>query len=111
MRKKEKPAFKATCKYCKFYRSSHICALSREKVKGSSPVCNDFEMADTFWCDRNNYQMDTVACLSRQDHDYPGCVRCWQGKGIRGILNRLQLSPFHTEHLPERKKHENQVGL
>ena len=111
MSRKKKPAFKATCQYCKFYRPSHTCALSRKGVKGSSPACNDFEMTDTFWCDRNNYQIDTVACLNRQDHGYPGCIHCWQGEGIRGILNQLQLSLFETKYLPERKKHEDQVGL
>jgi len=111
MRKKKKPIFKATCKYCNFYQPSHTCALSEEKVKGSIPACNDFSMADTFWCGRNNYQVDTAACLNRQDHGCHGCVRCWQGEGIRGILNQFQLSLFKIECLPERKKHENQVGL
>jgi len=91
---KKKPVFRATCGYCKFYQPRHICKLSRKKVRGNSLACNDFEMADAFWCNRNGYQVYTAACLNRQDHNYPGCVHCWQGEGIHRLTGPWQLLLF-----------------
>jgi len=92
MSRKKKPVFRATCRYCRFYRSGHICTLFHKKVIGSSPACNSFKMANAFWCDKHGYQVYTAACFKRQDRNYPGCVHCWQGKGIREVLHQRQLS-------------------
>ncbi|MDO9567234.1 MAG: hypothetical protein Q7J15_10890 [Candidatus Desulfaltia sp.] len=88
-----KPVFKLTCEYCKSYHL-HICKTFREQVNGNSLACNDFEIADTFWCSKNSYKIYTVACLNRQNHNYSGCVRCRQGNAMRGLTRQRQLSLF-----------------
>lgn len=89
----KKALFKLTCEYCKFYHL-HICNAFGEQVKGSSSACNNFEMADKFWCDKNSYQMSIAACLNRQGHKHSGYVRCLQGNGVRRLMNQRQLSLF-----------------
>ena len=90
---KKKSVFKLTCEYCKFYHL-HTCAAYSKRVNGSSLACNNFEMADVFWCDKNSYQIHTAACLKRQEHNHLGCVRCLQGNGVRRLMNQRQLSLF-----------------
>ncbi|MBW2567877.1 MAG: hypothetical protein JRD93_00785 [Deltaproteobacteria bacterium] len=93
MIKKKKPVFKLTCEYCKFYHL-RICTAFGKQVKGSDPACNDFKKADAFWCNKNSYQILTVVCLNRQNHNCPGCVHCRQGQGIRSFMNQRQLALF-----------------
>lgn len=90
---RKKSVFELTCEYCKFYHL-HICNAFGEQVKGSRSACNNFEMADKFWCDKNDYQISTAACLNRQEHNHSGCVRCRQGNGIRGLTGQRQLALF-----------------
>jgi hypothetical protein len=90
---RKKKVFKPTCRYCRFYYL-HTCTVFGEKVESTSSACNDFELADMFWCDKNGYKMSTAACFNRQENNYPGCVRCLQGKSMGRFVKQRQLALF-----------------
>ena len=81
------------CKYCASYRESTIrlkeerfCKHLGKNVAPNWPVCDAFELANTFWCVRNSQWLDVAVCKNRRMNqwkeikDWDACRKCSQWK-------------------------------
>jgi hypothetical protein len=97
-KKKEKKPIVGICGYCKYFREadsksanveaegsktvhSRKCVLKKETVRDNDPACENFELYQYFWCDRDNSWLDVRVCMGRLEKGI--CVRCKQGKFLK----------------------------
>jgi len=83
------------CAYCSTFCESesrvsgnHFCLYARQMVSGNDEICDEFTMADNFWCKRNGCQLSIPMCSARQVNTsgiYPECNHCSQKREILEI--------------------------
>jgi len=91
---------KKYCRYCRNYTRSEktngiddrgrksihrLCIVTEEDITSDTIACDEFEKVKTFYCDRDHNRYDIIVCISRQDKKKKGCLKCKQGKIIRGM--------------------------
>ena len=86
---KEKTKMITPCEFCKIYyysekrnRLNHFCKAQKKYVTNIDPSCDSFELTKIFWCKKNQYWIDTVACWCRKGKRAEKCITCKQVKSI-----------------------------
>jgi len=68
--------------------TEHFCLWVRKMVSGGNPICEEFTIADNFFCKRNSCQLSIPMCTARQINTsgiYPECTHCSQKREILEI--------------------------
>ena len=82
------------CKYCTAYRESVIrlkegvrfCKVISKNVESNGKACEEFGLANTFWCVRNQQWLGPDVCKNRRMSqwkelkDWMECKKCEQWK-------------------------------
>jgi hypothetical protein len=89
-----------SCKFCQTFMESKVlksestaevqvrrCKTTKEKVNRDSQACDDFAVADTFWCKRMEMKQSFPVCLNNVFHDKNGCSKCEDYKVILRAAN------------------------
>jgi len=85
-----------TCKFCIYWCKKQItngvnfrCIENGANIYSENPVCKSFKLADYFFCKKNNYYINSKACISRQRDKtramkeiWKGCHHCKEGKKL-----------------------------
>jgi hypothetical protein len=58
-----------------------LCIATKKLITPDSNGCSDFELAETFYCQKNNIWIGNKACINRFRHhaefeDWESCKRC-----------------------------------
>ena len=79
------------CHYCSTYQQSTIrpdnngtrfCIPQRKMVENDDKICENYQMAETFWCDNTNCWVNFPMCVARQNKEHPDCNHCRQKKDV-----------------------------
>lgn len=93
---------KKTCEYCNtfFYSDNReiredkgsrfnqyrYCDIPDAWVKAKTIACENFTLSKWFFCIRDSNFIMTEVCLSRQESEKEGCMRCRQGRLIKSFI-------------------------
>jgi len=77
------------CCYCSTYQVSAIrpnngtrfCISIRDMTEATG-FCDNYNIADLFWCDKSSCWLSFPMCIARQDKELPECTHCRQKKDI-----------------------------
>jgi len=99
-----------SCLFCKSFRAaeediktkSRFCDTKRKLVSADSLFCDDFELAQFFYCEEYYQEISPTVCLYRRAGDgdpryhqaYEECPKCKTGRHLFYYCNGL---PFHYE--------------
>ena len=80
------------CIYCSTYQNSTVrtgdnnrfCKVT-SKMTECGKFCEDFHVADLFWCDKTGCWINIPICVSRQNRKCQECTNCRQKKTIWDI--------------------------
>jgi hypothetical protein len=80
------------CIYCSTYQNSTVrtgddlrfCKVT-SKMTTHGKFCEDFHVADLFWCDKTGCWISIPICVARQDRKCQECTNCRQKKTIWDI--------------------------
>jgi hypothetical protein len=108
------------CKYCGTFQDSEIrvnserfCIFARKMVSKTDPVCREFSLCTSFYCNRNECQLDVVCCPHRQQNSilWPECSKCSQKYEIadaRRFAGRVAKMKANN-HIPEEKTDKKKI--
>jgi hypothetical protein len=90
------------CRYCIHYfegelnktedergykKLSRTCPVISEEVTQDTKSCKEFTKVKIFYCDKDDNRLYMSVCVSRQNKNRRGCIKCKQGKIIRKIMD------------------------
>lgn len=88
-KRKAKPPVVATCHLCaQWFHSTLLkndqvhnprkCQIENREILSTDPICENFELAKYFYCDRTDHQVTIQMCHARQNREMDECRRCKQ---------------------------------
>lgn len=82
------------CVYCSTFCESpsrvsgdHFCLYARKMVSSTDPICDEFSIANNFWCKKRGCQLSVPMCTAAQTKPdlFSECTHCSQKREILEI--------------------------
>lgn len=109
-KKKQPPKIKVTCQMCSHFFHSELtknnqvhnprqCKAGGRETHSIDEVCENFELSNSFYCDKSNHKITLLMCHQRKVREFEGCGRCKQFKEVlaaedlAGVYVQAELRP------------------